>query len=85
MRSSGRKGPGAFRRTDKKTERREVPARYNGSARIIVSRTDAEAATLLDGNGDERDQPFILGATKLNIPSYKTLTLRSLKGSTTRE
>ncbi|MDE0290944.1 MAG: isocitrate lyase ICL2 [Candidatus Dadabacteria bacterium] len=46
---------------------------------IIVSRTDAEAATLLDGNGDERDQPFILGATKLNIPSYKNAYLTILK------
>ena len=46
---------------------------------IIVSRTDAEAATLLDGDGDERDQPFILGATKLNIPSYKNAYLAILK------
>src|SRR6202048_3960365 len=30
---------------------------------IIVARTDAESATLLDGRGDERDQPFILGAS----------------------
>jgi isocitrate/methylisocitrate lyase len=41
-------------------------------AGIIVARTDAEAATLLDGRGDERDQPFILGATNVNLPSYKT-------------
>ncbi len=46
---------------------------------IIVSRTDAEAANLLDGNGDERDQPFVLGATKLNIPSYKNAYLTILK------
>ncbi len=46
---------------------------------IIVSRTDAEAATLLDGNGDERDQPFVLGATKLNIPSYKNAYLAILR------
>ena len=32
---------------------------------IIVARTDAESATLLDGRSDERDQPFILGATNL--------------------
>ena len=30
---------------------------------IIVARTDAEAATLLDSNIDGRDHPFILGAT----------------------
>jgi len=38
---------------------------------IIVARTDAEAASLLDGRGDERDQPFILGATNVSLPSYK--------------
>ncbi|MEZ4651108.1 MAG: isocitrate lyase ICL2 [Candidatus Eisenbacteria bacterium] len=38
---------------------------------IIVARTDAESATFLDGRGDERDQPFILGATNINLPSYK--------------
>jgi isocitrate lyase len=38
---------------------------------IIVARTDAESATFLDGRGDERDQPFILGATNVGIPSYK--------------
>lgn len=30
---------------------------------IIVARTDAEAATLLDSNVDGRDHPFILGVT----------------------
>jgi len=30
---------------------------------VIVARTDAEAATLLDSNVDGRDHPFILGAT----------------------
>jgi isocitrate/methylisocitrate lyase len=38
---------------------------------IIVARTDAEAANLLDSRGDERDQPFILGSTNVKIPSYK--------------
>jgi isocitrate lyase len=42
---------------------------------IIVARTDAEAATLLDSWSDERDQPFILGATNVNLPSYKACTL----------
>ncbi|MCB0155244.1 MAG: isocitrate lyase family protein, partial [Anaerolineae bacterium] len=46
---------------------------------IIVARTDAEAATLLDGRGDERDHPFILGCTNLNVPSYKTAYLAILK------
>ena len=38
---------------------------------IIVARTDAEAASLLENMADERDQPFVLGATNLDIPSYK--------------
>jgi isocitrate lyase len=46
---------------------------------IIVARTDAEAANLLDGRGDERDHPFILGATKTHLPSYKTCYLAILK------
>ncbi len=46
---------------------------------IIVARTDAEAATFLDGSGDERDQPFILGATNINLPSYKVAFLAILK------
>jgi len=46
---------------------------------IIVARTDAEAATLLDGRGDERDQPFLLGATRRNIPAYKTVYLALIR------
>jgi len=46
---------------------------------IIVARTDAEAATLLDSRADERDQPFILGATNVKLPPYKTCFLALLK------
>jgi isocitrate lyase len=46
---------------------------------IIVARTDAEAATLLDGRGDERDQPFVLGATNVSIPTYKACYLALLR------
>ncbi|RFD24627.1 isocitrate lyase [Mycobacterium uberis] len=42
---------------------------------IIVARTDAEAASLIDSRADERDQPFLLGATNLKIPSYKACFL----------
>jgi isocitrate lyase len=38
---------------------------------IIVARTDAESATFLENRSDERDQPFILGATNIELPSYK--------------
>ncbi len=48
-------------------------------AGIIVARTDAEAATLLDSNSDGRDHPFILGVTNLAIPSYRSCTLAILK------
>ena len=46
---------------------------------IIVARTDAEAANLLDNSGDERDHPFILGATRADIPSYKLTTLALMR------
>ncbi|MCA9231465.1 MAG: isocitrate lyase/phosphoenolpyruvate mutase family protein [Planctomycetales bacterium] len=46
---------------------------------LIVARTDAEAATLLDGRGDERDQPFILGATNIDLPSWRSVYLAILK------
>src|SRR6476660_4343282 len=38
---------------------------------LIVARTDAEAANLIEGRGDERDQPFLVGMTKPNVPAYK--------------
>src|SRR6201991_1856316 len=46
---------------------------------IIVARTDAEAANLLDSRADERDQPFVLGATNLKIPSYKSCYLAMVR------
>ncbi len=46
---------------------------------ILVARTDAEAANLLDSRGDERDQPFILGSTNVNMPSYKAAFLALMR------
>jgi isocitrate lyase len=46
---------------------------------IIVARTDAEAANLLDGCDDERDQPFILGATNPDVPSYRVAYLAVMR------
>jgi isocitrate lyase len=46
---------------------------------IIVARTDAEAANLIDSAGDERDQPFILGVTNTAIPSYKAAFLAIIR------
>ena len=42
-----------------------------GVAGIIVARTDAESASLLEGGVDERDQPFILGVTNVAVPAYR--------------
>ena len=46
---------------------------------ILVARTDAESATFLEGRGDERDHPFILGATNVELPTYKIGQLAILK------
>src|SRR4051795_13279175 len=46
---------------------------------IIVARTDAEAPNLIDSRADERDQPFLLGATNLDIPSYKSCYLALMR------
>ena len=46
---------------------------------IIVARTDAEAATLLESMADERDHAHVLGVTNAEIPSYKYCYLRVLK------
>ena len=48
-------------------------------AGILVARTDAEAATFLDNRSDERDQPVILGATNVELPSYRVGYLAILK------
>ncbi|MFZ0834428.1 MAG: isocitrate lyase/phosphoenolpyruvate mutase family protein, partial [Mycobacterium sp.] len=46
---------------------------------IIVARTDAEAANLIDSRADERDQPFLLGATNLKVPPYKACFLAMMR------
>jgi len=38
---------------------------------IIVARTDSESATFIDSRNDERDQPYMLGATNIVPPRYK--------------
>jgi len=48
-------------------------------AGLIVARTDAEAATFLEGRSDERDHAFILGATNAELPSYKVGYLTILR------
>lgn len=46
---------------------------------IVVARTDAEAGNLIDSRADERDQPFLLGATNLEIPHYKACFLAMMR------
>jgi isocitrate lyase len=46
---------------------------------LLVARTDAEAATFLEGRGDERDHPFLLGATNVELPTYKAGYLAMLR------
>ncbi len=42
---------------------------------LIVARTDAEAAQLIDDPSDERDRPFILGATAPDVPPYRIVAI----------
>src|SRR6202012_3566889 len=46
---------------------------------IVVARTDAESATLLDGRRGERGQTFILGAANVNLPTFKAGFLAILR------
>src|SRR6202795_639269 len=50
-----------------------------GVSGIIVARTDAEAANLIDGRGDERDQPLLVGATNPDVPAYKPCFLALIR------
>jgi isocitrate lyase len=50
-----------------------------GTDTVIVARTDAEAATLLDSNVDHRDHPFILGATNPNSRSVNEIMAEAAK------
>lgn len=51
-----------------------------GTETLIVARTDAEAANLIDNNSDPRDQPFILGTTAEHLGPMVDL-LDDLKGT----
>ena len=74
VKKCGHQGGKVLSPTDEQLKRLNA-ARFQldimGVPGLIVARTDAEAATFLDGRGDERDQPFILGATRRDLPSYK--------------
>jgi len=46
---------------------------------IIVARTDAESATFIESSIDERDHPFILGATNTALPTYRVAYVSILR------
>jgi isocitrate lyase len=48
-----------------------------GSSLILIARTDAEAANLLDSNIDGRDHPFILGVTNPQVSSLSEVLLQT--------
>jgi isocitrate lyase len=48
---------------------------------LIIARTDAEAANLIDNNSDKRDQPFILGTCNANLRPLLSLTEQDLQGN----
>lgn len=57
-----------------------------GTETVIIARTDAEAATLLDSNHDPRDQAFIIGATVPKMEAVATLQLKArMRGATAPE
>jgi isocitrate lyase len=46
---------------------------------VIVARTDANDATAIDSVEDERDHPFIYGATNRRIVPFKNVSLAVIK------
>lgn len=54
-----------------------------GVDNLAVARTDAEAATLLSSNVDERDHPFILGSTNEEIGHLVTVMNKAERSGAT--
>jgi isocitrate lyase len=46
---------------------------------VIVARTDSNDATAIDSVDDERDHPFVCGATNANLPAFKDVNLAVIK------
>ncbi|HET9295499.1 MAG TPA: isocitrate lyase/phosphoenolpyruvate mutase family protein, partial [Candidatus Binatia bacterium] len=46
---------------------------------VIVARTDSNDATAIDSLEDERDHPFVLGATNADIVPFKNVSLAVIK------
>ncbi len=56
-----------------------------GCETLVVSRTDAEAANLLDSNVDERDHPYILGTSNEDLPTLNALINDALSKGATKD
>jgi isocitrate lyase len=56
-----------------------------GTETILIARTDAEAATLLDGNVDSRDHPFILGSTNKDLKGLNDMLEEASKRGASQE
>ena len=66
-------------RADQAPERRALPARHHAGGRHHRRAHRRRVGDLLDGRSDERDQPFILGATNFNLPTFKVAFLAILR------
>lgn len=56
-----------------------------GTDTLLVCRTDAEAATLIDSNVDERDHPYILGTANADILNLNDMIADAMAKGTTKE
>lgn len=48
-----------------------------GVDNLAIARTDAEAATLITSNIDDRDQPYILGSTNASLPPLNNVMVEA--------
>ncbi|KAF8650156.1 hypothetical protein AX16_005391 [Volvariella volvacea WC 439] len=48
-----------------------------GVENLVIARTDSEAATLITSNIDDRDHPFIVGATNPSLPPLNTVMVEA--------
>lgn len=56
-----------------------------GTETLIVARTDAEAATLIDSNVDPRDHPYILGTTNEKLEPLSEVIMKATNSGASSE
>lgn len=54
-----------------------------GVENLAIARTDSEAATLITSNIDDRDHPFILGATNASLPPLNAVMVEAERAGKT--